>query len=58
MSDIVLRETTEALRAAIGRAKQEQYRAALRLDVVEVDRQGGVIARLEGLLDHYEGLDN
>lgn len=58
MSDIVLRETADALRAAIGRAEQEQYRAALRLDMVEVERQGGVIARLVGLLDHYEGLDN
>ena len=58
MSEVVLPEVTSTIRAVIRLTKAEQYRAALALDVEEMDWLGQVIAEAVGLLDFYEGLDN
>ena len=58
MSEVALPEVTHTIRAVIRLTKAEQYRAALALDVEEVDRLGQVLAEAVGLLDFYEGLDN
>ena len=58
MSEVILPEVTDTIRAVIRLTEEEQYRAALALDVEEVDRLGQVLAEAVGLLDYYEGLDN
>ena len=58
MSEVMLPEVTHTIRAVIRLTQAEQYRAALALDIEEVNRLGEVLVEAVGLLDYYRGLDN